>query len=163
MLLALLAAPLVWFGVRRLLDPLRVLRDSIRSMRDDPASAHDVPVRSADEIGDLAADFNEMRRSRRRAAEELEANNLELARALSTKDRFLATMSHELRTPLNAIIGFTGTLLMKLPGPLNRDQENQLKTVQSGARHLLTLINDLLDLAKIDAGAAHRRGQGLAL
>ncbi len=162
LLLALLAAPLVWFGVRRLLDPLRVLRDSIRSMRDDPASAHDVPVRSADEIGDLAADFNEMRRSRRRAAEELEANNLELARALSTKDRFLATMSHELRTPLNAIIGFTGTLLMKLPGPLNRDQENQLKTVQSGARHLLTLINDLLDLAKIDAGKVELRLEPVA-
>ena len=61
-------------------------------------------------------------------------------------------MSHELRTPLNAIIGFTGTLLMKLPGPLNADQEKQLRTVQTGANHLLALINDLLDLAKIEAG-----------
>ncbi len=61
-------------------------------------------------------------------------------------------MSHELRTPLNAIIGFTGTLLMKLPGPLNADQEKQLRTVQTGARHLLALINDLLDLAKIESG-----------
>jgi signal transduction histidine kinase len=62
-------------------------------------------------------------------------------------------MSHELRTPLNAIIGFTGTLLMRLPGPLTADQERQLTTVQSSARHLLSLINDLLDLAKIEAGA----------
>jgi protein-histidine pros-kinase len=61
-------------------------------------------------------------------------------------------MSHELRTPLNAIIGFTGTLLMRLPGPLTNDQEKQLKTVQGSARHLLSLINDLLDLAKIESG-----------
>jgi two-component system sensor histidine kinase/response regulator len=61
-------------------------------------------------------------------------------------------MSHELRTPLNAIIGFTGTLLMRLPGPLTADQEKQLTIVQSSARHLLSLINDLLDLAKIQSG-----------
>ena len=68
------------------------------------------------------------------------------------KTEFLSHMSHELRTPLNAIIGFTGTLLMRLPGPLTADQEKQLNTVQSSARHLLSLINDLLDLAKIQSG-----------
>ncbi|HXP65581.1 MAG TPA: ATP-binding protein, partial [Steroidobacteraceae bacterium] len=67
------------------------------------------------------------------------------------KDQFLASMSHELRTPLNAIIGFTGTLLMRLPGPLTPDQDTQLTTVQASARHLLALINDLLDVAKIEA------------
>jgi PAS domain S-box-containing protein len=82
----------------------------------------------------------------------LQEKNVELANAMQAKDRFLAGMSHELRTPLNAIIGFTGTLLMKLPGPLNTDQEKQLRTVQTGAKHLLALINDLLDLAKIEAG-----------
>ena len=61
-------------------------------------------------------------------------------------------MSHELRTPLNAIIGFTGTMLMKLPGPLTTEQEQQLRIVQSSARHLLSLINDILDLAKIESG-----------
>jgi protein-histidine pros-kinase len=68
------------------------------------------------------------------------------------KSEFLANMSHELRTPLNAIIGFTGTLLMKLPGALNAQQEQQLDIVQTSARHLLSLINDLLDLAKIESG-----------
>ncbi|NTV63933.1 MAG: hybrid sensor histidine kinase/response regulator, partial [Oscillochloris sp.] len=65
---------------------------------------------------------------------------------------FLANMSHELRTPLNAILGFTGTLLMRLPGPLTTDQERQLTTIQRSARHLLSLINDILDMAKIEAG-----------
>lgn len=82
----------------------------------------------------------------------LQEKNVELQKANRAKDLFLATMSHELRTPLNAIIGFTGTLLMKLPGPLTTDQETQLRTVQSSARHLLSLINDLLDLAKIESG-----------
>jgi PAS domain S-box-containing protein len=82
----------------------------------------------------------------------LREKNLELENANRAKDRFLATMSHELRTPLNAIIGFTGTLLMKLPGPLTADQEKQLRTIQSSGRHLLSLINDLLDLAKIESG-----------
>ena len=68
------------------------------------------------------------------------------------KTEFLASMSHELRTPLNAIIGFTGTLLMKLPGPINTEQEKQLKTVQSSGKHLLSLINDILDVAKIESG-----------
>lgn len=83
---------------------------------------------------------------------ELREKNAELERANEAKDRFLHSMSHELRTPLNAIIGFTGTLLMKLPGPLTEGQEHQLRTVQRSARHLLSLINDLLDLTRIESG-----------
>ncbi|WP_374358920.1 PAS domain-containing sensor histidine kinase [Pseudoduganella danionis] len=89
---------------------------------------------------------------RKRIERTLQEQNTELARASAAKDRFLAGMSHELRTPLNAIIGFTGTMLMKLPGPINDEQEKHLRTVQSSARHLLSLINDLLDLTKIEAG-----------
>ncbi|ANQ84659.1 putative histidine protein kinase [Azoarcus olearius] len=89
---------------------------------------------------------------RKRFERALQEKNVELAQANAAKDHFLASMSHELRTPLNAIIGFTGTLLMKLPGPLNEDQEKQLRTVQRSASHLLSLINDLLDVARIEAG-----------
>ncbi len=89
---------------------------------------------------------------RKRFEETLQEKNIELENANFAKDRFLASMSHELRTPLNAIIGFTGTLLMKLPGPLTADQDKQLQTIQTSARHLLSLINDLLDLAKIESG-----------
>lgn len=89
---------------------------------------------------------------RKRFERALQETNAQLAAASLAKDRFLASMSHELRTPLNAIIGFTGTLLMQLPGPLNEAQQRQLSTVQISARHLLALINDLLDVAKIEAG-----------
>ncbi|OGG56930.1 MAG: PAS domain-containing sensor histidine kinase, partial [Candidatus Handelsmanbacteria bacterium RIFCSPLOWO2_12_FULL_64_10] len=89
---------------------------------------------------------------RKRFEQTLQEKNVEMERANQAKDRFLASMSHELRTPLNAIIGFTGTLLMKLPGPLTDDQNRQLRTIQASARHLLSLINDLLDLAKIESG-----------
>jgi len=89
---------------------------------------------------------------RKRFEQTLQEKNAELANANLAKDRFLATMSHELRTPLYAIIGFTGTLLMKLPGPLTSDQDKQLQTIQHSARHLLSLINDLLDLARIESG-----------
>lgn len=89
---------------------------------------------------------------RKRFEQQLREKNDELERANLAKDRFLASMSHELRTPLNAILGFTGTILMKLPGPLTPDQEKQLRTIQNSARHLLSLINDLLDLAKIESG-----------
>jgi protein-histidine pros-kinase len=89
---------------------------------------------------------------RKRFEEDLGKANLKLEAGSRAKDSFLASMSHELRTPLNAILGFTGTLLMGLPGPLNAEQTKQLRTVQTGGRQLLSLINDLLDVARIEAG-----------
>ncbi len=92
--------------------------------------------------------------SERKAFEQaLRQKNVELEKALAAKDLFLASMSHELRTPLNAILGFAGTMLMRLAGPLTPDQERQLQRIQAGGRTLLALINDVLDLAKVESGA----------
>jgi protein-histidine pros-kinase len=100
---------------------------------------------------------------RQRVQATLEQKNAELEDLNRAKDRFVASMSHELRTPLNAVIGFTGTLLMELPGPLTQEQERQLQIVQSSARHLLSLINDILDLAKIESGKADLNLETIAL
>ncbi|HEY5118783.1 MAG TPA: PAS domain S-box protein [Anaerolineales bacterium] len=75
------------------------------------------------------------------------------------KSAFLATMSHELRTPLNSIIGFTGIILQELAGPLNAEQRKQLEMVRDSGRHLLALINDVLDISKIEAGQLEVRSE----
>jgi PAS domain S-box-containing protein len=98
-----------------------------------------------------ARDVTERKRFERTLGEK----NRELEEANRAKSVFLANMSHELRTPMNAIIGFTGTLLMKFPGPLTDDQEKQLRTINQSSQHLLSLINDLLDMARIESGKLH--------
>jgi signal transduction histidine kinase len=102
---------------------------------------------------------HQLRKINREMEGRIEQRTAELATAMEKaqvadrlKSAFLATMSHELRTPLNSIIGFTGILLQKLAGPLNEEQEKQMRMVQTSARHLLDLINDVLDISKIEAG-----------
>ena len=91
------------------------------------------------------------KRVRQRTAELVDAKEAAES-ADRLKSAFLATMSHELRTPLNSIIGFTGIVSQGLAGPLNGEQTKQLGMVQNSARHLLALINDVLDISKIEAG-----------
>jgi light-regulated signal transduction histidine kinase (bacteriophytochrome)/ActR/RegA family two-component response regulator len=83
---------------------------------------------------------------------QLQETNQELARATRLKDEFLANMSHELRTPLNAILGMTEALQEQVFGKINEQQLRALQTVENSGTHLLELINDILDLAKIEAG-----------
>ena len=91
----------------------------------------------------------------RRVAErtrELAAANERLIELDRLKSLFLASMSHELRTPLNSILGFTGLLLMGMSGALSEEQSRQLAMVESSAKHLLDLINEILDISKIESG-----------
>ncbi|MFD0834358.1 ATP-binding protein [Mariniflexile aquimaris] len=83
---------------------------------------------------------------------ELEKEKVKAQSADLMKSSFLATMSHELRTPMNSIIGFTGILLKEYAGPLNEEQKKQLTMVKTSGQHLLGLINDVLDISKIEAG-----------
>jgi len=103
----------------------------------------DVPNR--DELGSLATNVNRMNAELRRLYSELEA-------ASRHKSEFLANMSHELRTPLNAIIGFSQVLQQQLFGEVNAKQEEYLEDILSSGNHLLALINDVLDLSKVEAG-----------
>lgn len=94
-----------------------------------------------------------MRDATERQEAERTLHDLRVAEAADrVKSAFLATMSHELRTRLNSILGFTGVILKGLAGPVNAGQASQLGMVRGSARHLLELINDVLDLSKIDAG-----------
>jgi len=104
-----------------------------------------VEVSNRDELGALAANLNRMNDELRRLYEELEG-------ASRHKSEFLATVSHELRTPLNAIIGFSEVLHEQMFGELNERQLGYTRDVLESGRHLLALINDLLDLSKVEAG-----------
>jgi PAS domain S-box-containing protein len=106
---------------------------------------NEMHLRAVAEIRRLNADLEA------RAAE-LAAANERLTELDRLKSEFLATMSHELRTPLNSIIGFTGIVAAGMAGPLTDEQAKQLGMVRGSATHLLTLINDLLDLSRIEAG-----------
>ena len=136
-----------------------------------------VKATSRDEIGVLAMTFNHMAASLestyrdlerlnigleekvqerteelQRQQEQLQEVNVQLEIANSHKSEFLANMSHELRTPLNAVIGFSEVLLDKMFGDLNAKQEEYLDDILSSGRYLLSLINDILDLSKVEAG-----------
>ena len=110
---------------------------------------------SEDEVLVLVRNISDRKRAEaalQLSNEKLIATNKELERVTRLKDEFLATMSHELRTPLNAILGISEGLLEQVFGELNQRQQNSLKTIQKSGQHLLELINDILDVAKIEAG-----------
>lgn len=128
---------------------LRAVAEMFRASEANALREAENARRSADE---LRKAHDELERRVEERTRELKVA-LEKAQEVDRlKSEFLATMSHELRTPLNSIIGFTEIVLAGIPGDLNEEQTTQLRFVHNSANHLLHLINDLLDLARIESG-----------
>ncbi len=115
-----------------------------------------VIIRNINERKKAEAEIRKLNETLERRVEErtreLASANERLIELDRLKSLFLASMSHELRTPLNSILGFTGLLLMGMSGPLNDEQVKQLNMVQNSSTHLLELINEILDISKIESG-----------
>jgi signal transduction histidine kinase len=152
--------------------PVEHLADAARSFAEGDTSIS-VDMKMDDEIGVLANTFNYMMERVSSSSTELEKEiqrknlllkertkliglleraNRKLRELDTLKSTFLANMSHELRTPMNAIIGYTDLLIDKVDGPVNEEQTKSLKKIASNSKHLLQLINDILDISKIESG-----------
>jgi PAS domain S-box-containing protein len=101
--------------------------------------------RQADHLARTSAELKSLN-------QQLQVRQLELENAIASRSRFYASMSHELRTPINAILGYSALLLDDIYGPLNEEQSRGIERANHAARHLLELVNDILDLSKIEAG-----------
>ena len=112
---------------------------------------------------DLIKERNSLARRVDERTADLSRTNMELARAVRAKDEFLANMSHELRTPLNAILGLSESLQEQYRGPINERQRDMIGHIETSGRHLLTLINDILDLSKVEAGRMEMRREVVAI
>jgi signal transduction histidine kinase len=110
-------------------------------------------VSGRDEIGNLAENFNTMVDTIQKHVVSLQAAREQAERSDKIKSAFLSSMSHELRTPLNAVINFTQFVIDGDVGPINAEQSELLSDVVGSAKHLLNLINDVLDMSKIEAGS----------
>ncbi len=176
-LLAIVVVGGLWLALTRLIvKPIVSIEDSAKKIAQGDFK-HRVPVMTEDEIGDLAIEFNRMAESLEnyyatlekkveerteelrvaneelsKKKQELELTNMELLEANKMKSQFLANVSHELRTPLNSIIGFSELLQEKTFGELNDRQIQYVEYVHSSGGHLLQLINNILDLSRIEAG-----------
>jgi signal transduction histidine kinase len=121
-------------------------------MSEDMDSLRAEIARQRSELADLQAELTETNKGVVALYAELDQNALELREAADLKSRFLSYMSHEFRTPLASITSVTDILLVRLDGPLTAEQERQLRFVQGSVRELMEMVDDLLDLAKVDAG-----------
>jgi signal transduction histidine kinase len=179
LLLSLVGALGVWLVSRSITRPIRTLRLAAESIARGDYSRRS-SLRRSDELGVLSESFNWMAaqveatheelqqqyETAQSLAVELERSNEQLEIAIDearaarddaeganrAKSEFLATMSHEIRTPINAVIGYTELLQLELAGPMNREQRSQLERIAASGNHLIGLVDQVLDFARIEAG-----------
>ena len=162
---AVIGAVLSFAISRTITNPLRQLSAaSVRIAEGD--FSQPIAIGSRDELGNLASAFNTMSERVQTMVEDLQHRNVELQtanekaqQASRLKSEFLANMSHELRTPLNAIIGFSDMLLLGMSGDLNESQRHKVERLQENGKRLLLLVNDILDIARIEAGRVELRNE----
>jgi signal transduction histidine kinase len=168
--MALVASLLV---ARRVVRPLETLRTGVERIGSGDMNAR-LELKTGDEIEVLAEEFNKMTENLREAYSELEKKVEDRTRELALanerlreldrmKSDFVSHVSHELRTPLTAIKGAVDLILREVTGPLTEKQIHYLKRVRSNTRHLAGLINDLLDLSKIESGKIELKSRRVSL
>ena len=133
-------------------DEFGDLADSFNWMADQVASSHDELRQQYETAQLLAAELEKANRQLEVAIAEAERSRDEAESANRAKSDFLATMSHEIRTPINAIIGYTDLLHLGLAGPVTEEQEGHLERIRVSGRHLAALVDQVLDLARVEAG-----------
>jgi len=143
------------YVARRMVMPIRAIQAGAAQLATGRLDRR-IEVRTGDELEALAGEFNDMAKQLQESYAGLERKVEERTRELEIanqhKSEFLANMSHELRTPLNAIIGFSEVLQERMFGEMNEKQAEYINDIHGSGRHLLSLINDILDLSKIEAG-----------
>ncbi len=158
---AVIATLLFWVS-RDILKPIIQFRKGTEIIAKGDLD-YKIGITKRDEIGDLVKSFENMCLNLKKSYDELEVKvakrteelsqtNIRLKGLDKLKSMFIASMSHELRTPLNSIIGFTSVMLQGVAGKITEEQKKQLTMVQNSANHLLALINDIIDVSKIEAG-----------
>jgi signal transduction histidine kinase len=152
LVLAVAVSPYV---ARRMVTPIQAIQAGAAQFATGKLDQR-IEVHTGDELEALASEFNNMAKELQESYASLERKVEERTRELEVANRhkseFLANMSHELRTPLNAIIGFSEVLQEKMFGEMNEKQTEYINDIHGSGRHLLSLINDILDLSKIEAG-----------
>lgn len=153
---------IIYLTLKKIVGPIGALKEGAALIAAGNLD-HKIVIHTGDEIEDLANEFNNMtsqlknlysglEKKVQERTVELEESNRELEKANRLKSEFLANISHELRTPLNSIIGFSEVLLDGLYGDISEKQEKYLGNIHKSGKHLLELINSILDLSKIEAG-----------
>jgi signal transduction histidine kinase len=142
--------------LRKLTDELKEKNTLLQAQKEELYAQNEELIAQEQALRAIESDLRklsaELEQRVNERTKELSLANAALARAARMKDEFLASMSHELRTPLTAILGLSEALQQEVYGPLNEKQRSSLVSIEESGRHLLSLINDILDLSKIESG-----------